>query len=76
MNAIKNIKKFKPFLINPPYKVEIEFTNPSIAYFCSFLPIINRKNSRIINFTMDDYSYAYNLIYFLAQITALPMFEF
>jgi|Deesub1362B_J571_1020462.scaffolds.fasta_scaffold00444_7 D-amino peptidase len=53
--ALKNLKKYKPFKLDPPYTMEITFTNEENARRVSFIPGAKRIGPRSVSFTSNDF---------------------
>jgi len=53
--ALKNLKKYKPFKLNPPYTMEITFTSEANAHRASFIPGAKRTGPRSVSFTSNDF---------------------
>jgi len=53
--ALKNLKKYKPFKLNPPYTMEITFTSEASAHRASFIPGAKRTGPRSVSFTSNDF---------------------
>jgi D-amino peptidase len=60
--SVGNISNYKPITIDPPYKMEIQFTRTSKAAAAAMVPTVERKDSRTVAFTCDSIIDAYNLI--------------
>ena len=52
--AIKSLKKMKPFQVGSPVKLEVEFSGSSMAYFATYIPGVKRINSRTVSFEGQD----------------------
>jgi D-amino peptidase len=72
--AVKGLTKAqtaKPFVISPPVRTEIVFTDPSYADGIANLPFVKRIDGRTIAFATDDFIKAFesfNAIQFLAGV--------
>ena len=53
--ALRNLKKYKPFKLNPPYTMEITFTSEANAHRASFIPGAKRTGVRSVSFTSNDF---------------------
>ena len=53
--ALRNLKKYKPFKLNPPYTMEITFTSEANAHRASFIPGAKRTGPRSVSFTSNDF---------------------
>ena len=53
--ALKRLKDFKPYKLNPPYKLEITFTDELFANNASWLPGAKRTGDRSVSFTSNDF---------------------
>lgn len=71
VNALTKGWVAKPFVISPPVRTEITFTDPSYADGVANLPFVERVDGRTIAFTSDDFIKAFesfNAIQFLAGV--------
>ena len=53
--ALKRLKDFKPYKLNPPYKLEITFTDEKFANTASWIPGAKRSGNRSVSFTSKDF---------------------
>ena len=53
--ALKRLKDFKPFKLNPPYTMEVTFTEEEIAYRSAWIPGAKRTGERSVSFTSSDF---------------------
>jgi len=53
-NALRRLKDFRPFIMQPPYKFEVDFTHEAVAEIATWIPGIKREASRTISYTNDD----------------------
>ena len=53
--ALKRLKDFKPYKLNPPIKLEITFTDERSANRASWIPGAKRTGDRSISFTSNDF---------------------
>lgn len=53
--ALKRIKDFKPYKLNPPYTMEVTFTDEEIAARSSWIPGAKRSGERSVSFTSNDF---------------------
>jgi len=60
--ALKNIRKFKPFRIKPPIKIDISFINTGMTEMAELLPGAKRINGRMVSFVSEDYLNAYKAL--------------
>ena len=56
-----NLRSFKPKRLIPPIRLEIDFTGPTMATICSFIPGVERIGPRTIRYEHQDYRTLYNL---------------
>lgn len=54
-NAINNIRKFKPFIENPPIKLEIRFIHTGMTEMAELLPNVKRIDGRTISCVSNNY---------------------
>lgn len=59
--AVLNLRSFKPKRLIPPIRLEIDFTGPTMATICSFIPGVERIGPRTISYDHQDYRTIYNL---------------
>ena len=67
INALKNLKLYKPFKINYPVDMEITFKNKRYPEILSFLPVIKRKGGLGITYKADNMIEISKFISFLFQ---------
>lgn len=60
--ALKNLKQFKPFKINPPIKLDVRFINTGMTEMAELLPGAKRINGRTVSFVSDDYLEAFKAL--------------
>ncbi len=53
--ALKRLKDFKPYKFNPPYTMEITFTDEIFANKVSWIPGAKRSGDRSVSFTSNDF---------------------
>ncbi len=53
--ALRDLGKFKPYRLSPPYTFELEYFTSAQADTGSLLPNIERKDARTVSFTEDDF---------------------
>ena len=53
--ALKRLKDFKPYKLNPPFTMEITFTDEEIAERSSWIPGAKRSGDRSVSFTSNDF---------------------
>lgn len=53
--ALRRIKDFKPYKPNPPYTMEVTFTDENIAHRASWYPGAKRTGDRSVAFTSNDF---------------------
>lgn len=53
--ALKRLKDFEPYKPNPPYTLEITFTDENIAHRASWYPGAKRTGDRSVAFTSNDF---------------------
>ncbi|OPX46005.1 D-aminopeptidase [Ruminiclostridium hungatei] len=55
-NSLKRLNNLKPFIIEPPIKLEIEFINPGMAQMMQFyVPKCNYKEDNVVSYIADEY---------------------
>jgi len=52
--ALKRLKEFKPYKLNPPFTMEISFAEEEIAARASWIPGAKRTGDRSVSFTSND----------------------
>jgi D-amino peptidase len=52
--ALKRLKDFKPYKLEAPYKMEIDFRSEYLAEVASWIPGVKREANRTISYTTDD----------------------
>jgi D-amino peptidase len=68
--ALKKLGQFKPYLLNPPCRFELELFNSAQADLAAMIPTVKRLNPRAVSFTADDYSQGYRLLRALITIAS------
>lgn len=58
--AVENLARYGPKRLPPPYTLEIDFTEVTMATISSFIPGVKRLGPRTVSFTHDDYRVLYN----------------
>lgn len=53
--AVARIRKIPPLKMLESFSLEIEFSLSEIAHLCSFIPGVERINSRTVRFSSNDY---------------------
>jgi len=53
--ALKRLKDFKPYRLDPPYTMEVTFTDEELAEKASWIPGAKRSGDRSVSFTSDDF---------------------
>jgi len=53
--ALTHLKKYKPFVIKPPYTIEVTFIDEVLANKVSFIPYAKRTGPLSVSFTDDDF---------------------
>jgi D-amino peptidase len=53
--ALKRLKDFKPYKLNPPYNLEVVYTDESMAVKASWIPGAVRTGARSVSFTSNDF---------------------
>lgn len=53
--ALKRLKDFRPYKLNPPYTLEVAFTDEALAQKASWIPGAVRTSPRSISFTTNDF---------------------
>jgi D-amino peptidase len=54
--------KVKPYVVDPPVTVEIDFKNTASAHMAAMIPTVERAGTRGIRITADDYVTAYRTL--------------
>jgi len=62
LNALKNLKRFKPFKINPPIKLEVTFINTGMTEMAELVPGTKRLDGKTVTFVSDDYVEAFKAL--------------
>lgn len=52
--ALSEIRRFKPFQVDTPIKVEIDFANAAFATRAAWMPTAVRESPRTVSFTVPD----------------------
>lgn len=60
--ALKNLKRFRPFKIKPPVKLDVEFIHTGMAEMAELLPGTRRINGRTVSFATNDYLEAFRAL--------------
>jgi len=60
--ALTNIKRFKPFKINAPIKLDVAFVNTGMTEMAELLPGAKRVNGRTVSLVSDDYLQAFKAL--------------
>jgi len=60
--ALKNLKQFKPFKINPPIKLEVGFNNTGMTEMAELMPGAKRIDGRTVSFVSHDYLEAFKAL--------------
>jgi D-amino peptidase len=60
--ALKNLKQFKPFRLNPPIKLEVAFINTGMTEMAELIPEVKRIDGRTVSFVSDDYLEAFKVL--------------
>jgi D-amino peptidase len=71
--AVQSLDRMKPFTVQPPIKLEIEFVGPSMAYFASMIPQVKRIDSRTISFENEDWKTVYQVLLVIINLCKLPL---
>ena len=53
--ALKRLKDFKPYTLNPPFTIEVTFTKEEMAHRASWIPGAKRTGNRSVSFTSSDF---------------------
>nr|WP_062342163.1 M55 family metallopeptidase [Herbidospora sakaeratensis] len=53
--ALNRLPDFRPYVIEPPYTLEVEWNSTAIASACAIIPGTRRKSARNTEFTTPDY---------------------
>lgn len=53
--ALKRLKDFKPYKLNPPYTLEVVYTEEAMAVKASWIPGAVRTGARSVSFTSNDF---------------------
>lgn len=75
--AVQNAKHFKPYVVGPPASMGFEFTSTTMAEACSWIPTVERKGPRTVEFEFDDWVEGMGLLFalmWLALHVADPMY--
>ncbi len=71
--AVQSLIHMKPFIIQPPINLEIEFMGPSMAYFASMIPQVKRIDSRTISFENESWKTVYQVLLVIINLCKLPL---
>jgi len=55
IKALERLKDFKPYKFNPPFTMEIIYTNEEKANQASWIPGAKRSGDRSVSFTSNDF---------------------
>jgi len=72
--AAENASSKRPIVIRPPVRVELTFTEPSLADIASYPPFVERVDGRTVAFTAPDFIQAFelfNAVRYLARAAGL-----
>ena len=67
--AVQNLARYRPKTLPPPYTLEIDFTEVTMATISSFIPGVKRLTPRTVSVTHDDYRILYNFCLVLQLLT-------
>jgi D-amino peptidase len=67
--AVQNLARYRPKTLPPPYTLEIDFTEVTMATISSFIPGVKRLTPRTVSVTHDDYRTLYNFCLVLQLLT-------
>jgi len=62
LKALRSMRKFKPFRIEPPIKIDVSFINTGMTQMAELLPGARRINGRTVSFTLKDYVEAFKAL--------------
>jgi len=60
--ALKSVHEFKPFMIEPPIKIDVSFIHTGMTEMAELLPGARRINGRTVSFVSDDYLEAFKAL--------------
>jgi D-amino peptidase len=60
--AVRDLRKFKPYTLSPPYTFELEYFTSAQADMGAIVPGVERKDGRTVVFTEDDYAHGFKLL--------------
>jgi D-amino peptidase len=67
--AIKALPQQRPYVVEKPYELVIEFQMPTMAAVSALIPSIKRIDPRTISIVSDNFSEAYNLAHLCALLS-------
>lgn len=62
IEALKNLKQFKPFKISPPIILRVAFINTGMTEMAELVPGVKRIDGRTVSFVSDDYLEAFKAL--------------
>jgi hypothetical protein len=66
--ALRDLDRFRPHVVPPPYTLGIDWASTSMAESCAMIPGVKRAGSRSVEFTSDDYTQIMSVLGILATI--------
>ena len=69
MRAVQGAAQRKPYAVDSPASIGIEFTSTAMAEVCSWIPTVERTGPRSIDFTFADWREGMGLMFALLWLT-------
>jgi len=70
--ALRQIEGIKPYIIRPPFRLEIDFVSAGTAEIASWIPGVQRESSRSISYTDNDLLKIIRLLRIITRFISLP----
>ncbi|MEM2916809.1 MAG: M55 family metallopeptidase [Candidatus Bathyarchaeia archaeon] len=71
--ALKNLKKFKPFKIEPPLRLELTFVSTDMTQMAELVPGVKRIDGRTISFVSNDFLELYKAFYAMIVLAGINL---
>jgi len=65
--ALREIERFKPFILSSPMKMEIDYSNTAFATAASWIPTAVREGPQTVSFTVPDFLTGVKTFFVAAQ---------
>jgi D-amino peptidase len=66
--ALRDLDRFRPYVVEAPYTLGIDWASTSMAESCAMIPGVKRAGTRSVEFTSDDYGQIMSVLGILATI--------